>query len=107
MTSEAVEFRRRVLLSFQRGLLQNVSPNLRGVAVVPVGPTIRARFLFETVGEDEIEIASLVATEVNADFSEPVEVWEDAVAVPPSIRRDLEPGEVWVYLRQEPLIAME
>jgi hypothetical protein len=65
-----------------------------------------ARFLFESVSDEEIELASLVATEVDADFTSPVEVWDQALAVPPAVRRDLESGEVWVYLRREPALAM-
>jgi hypothetical protein len=107
MVSAAIEFRVSVLISFQRALLQNVPANLRGVAVVPVGPIIRARFIFETVGDEEFDIAGTVATEVNADFLAPVEVWEEAIAVPPDDSRDLEPGEVWVDLRQEPLLEMD
>lgn len=101
MTFDPAAFRIEVLLSFQRALWEMVTPTLRGVAVRPSYPLIEARFIYESVGEDEWEIASEVESYVVADFLPPVDVRFEAVAVGPAHRRVLAEGEWWVYLRRE------
>jgi hypothetical protein len=101
MTSETSAFRIEVLLSVQRALWDMVTPSLRGVAVKPAGPLIEARLIYESVTEEERMIAAEVEAYVVADFTPPVDVSFDAVAVSISAPRELEPGEEWVYLRRE------
>jgi hypothetical protein len=96
-----MEHRIEVLLSFQRALWDMVTPGLRGVAVTPAFPVIRARFLYAALDDDEDQIVAEVETYVVADFVPPVDVQFEAVAVPTHKTRDLLPGEEWVYLRQE------
>ena len=94
-------FRIEVLLSLQRALWDLVTPSLRGVAVTPTYPIIKARFIFETVGEDEEMIVSEAGAYVVADFVPPVDIHFTAVPLAPSLRRELGPVEEWVYRRQE------
>jgi hypothetical protein len=84
-----------------RGLWDNVTPSLRGVAVRPAKPLVEARFLYEAVGEAERMIVADVETEVIADLWQSAEVAFVAVASPAEVPRALEEGEEWVYLRQE------
>ena len=99
--TEQLDFRRHVLLSFQRALWDMVTAGLRGVAIRLEYPVIHARFLFESVGEEEAEIASETETYVAADFVPPVVVDFRAVTLPPGEPRVLEAGEEWVFLRRE------
>lgn len=101
MTSNSHSFRIEVLLSFQRALWDMVTPTLRGVAVKPVHPIIEARFIYESVGEEERMIAPEVEANVIADFLPPVEVNFTAVPVPSTLPRELLAGEEWVYIRRE------
>lgn len=101
MTTNSDPFRTEVLLSFQRALWDMVTPSLRGVAVRPVRPLIEARFIYESVGEEEQMIASEVEAYVVADFLPPVDVRFTAVPVPAGEPRDLQAAEEWVYLRRE------
>lgn len=101
-----MDFRVDVLLSFQRALWDEVTGNLRGVAVRPTSPVIEARFLYDTLpGEVEDEIVSEVETYVVADFNAPVDVRFRAEHSPIGTARTLEPGEEWVYLIREPMTA--
>ncbi|MEV0798877.1 hypothetical protein AB0I34_14350 [Kribbella sp. NPDC050281] len=98
-----MDFRVDVLLSFQRALWDEVTGNLRGVAVRPTSPVIEARFLYDTLpGGVEDEIVSEVETYVVADFNAPIDVRFRAVYSPRATARTLEAGEEWVYLRREP-----
>jgi hypothetical protein len=101
MTTEPAAFRTEVLLSFQRALWDMVTPALRAVAVRPAHPVIEARFVYETVAEEERMIVAEVEAYVVADFIPPVDVHVTAVAVPLGVPRELESGEEWVYRRRE------
>lgn len=102
MIPDPTEFRLKVLWSLQRGLWDEVTPNLRGVAVSPTYPLIEATFIYEILGDEEREIVAEVETLVYADFSPPVNAKFTAVMLPMSERRTLGPVEEWVYLRKEP-----
>ncbi|TDO55122.1 hypothetical protein EV651_11586 [Kribbella sp. VKM Ac-2571] len=101
MTTDSAAFRIEVLLSFQRALWDLVTPNLRAIAVRPTHPFIEARFIYETVDQEEHLLTSEVGSYVIADFVPPVDIRFDAVAVPPSQSRELLAGEEWVYRRRE------
>ncbi len=101
MTQNGNDFRLTVLWSFQRALLDEVTPNLRGVAVIPKSPVIEARFIYDNVSDFEREIVSDVEAYVAADFSDPVMVSFRAVSVPATEMRSLCEGEEWVYRRKE------
>ena len=93
----------QVLLSFQRALWDMVTPGLRAVAVRPEGPTIRARFLYETEpGENERGIVAEVETYVLADLDESLDVEFQALCLPLEVDRVADPDEHWVYRRYEP-----
>lgn len=94
-------FRREVLLSVQRALWDMVTPPLRGVSITHSFPTIRARFLYDYVSDEEREITSEAETYMIADFLPPVTVRFEAVALPIGLPRELEEGEIWAYLRRE------
>ena len=88
----------------QRALWEQVTPNLRGVAVALRGEEGRqevgARFLYEGhVGETERECTSLAETYCIADMTPDVAV---AFSVVEHASLDLLPDEEWVYLRHEP-----
>lgn len=93
-----------LLLSMQRALWEQVTPNLRGVAVVlrshGTSQRAEARFLYEgVVGDTERECTSLAETHCIADMAADVSV---AFSVVEQASVDLLPGEEWVYLRHEP-----
>ena len=94
-------FRISVLLSLQRALWDIVTPDLRGVAVTPSSPIIRARFIYEAVNPDLLELVSEAETTVYADFLPPINVQFVGVSEPLPARRLLEAGEEWFYLRRE------
>ncbi|SDB84613.1 hypothetical protein SAMN05216410_0405 [Sanguibacter gelidistatuariae] len=101
MTTDSTAFLREVLLSFQRALWDEVTPELRGIAIKLLHPLIEARFIYEAVGDFEQEITAEVGTYVLADFLPPVDIRFTAVASPPNEKRELEAGERWVYRRRE------
>lgn len=101
MTTDPAAFRIEVLLSFQRALWDLVTPVLRAVAVRPDYPLIAARLMYETVGDEERELAAEAEAYVVADFLPPVDVRFAAVAVPVGVNRELAAGEEWVYRRRE------
>lgn len=101
MTHDRGAFRIEVLLSFQRALWDLVTPGLRAVAVRPTYPRIEARFMYESVGQEERLLAAEVGAYVVADFAPPVDVRFDAVVLPSSESRELSEGEEWVYRRRE------
>lgn len=91
------------LLSMQRALWGEVTPDLRGVAVSWRGDEVRAVFLFDhPVGEQELDTVSCVETEVIADC-DPSETEFRAQYLPVADRRELPDGGDWgwVYLRRE------
>ncbi len=93
----------QVLLSMQRALWEQVTADLRGVAVSwegsESGGSVNARFLYEgDVGDLQRECVSLAETHCIADFSPAVSVAFQPVA---RAERDLRPKEEWVYLRWE------
>ena len=93
-----------LLLSMQRALWEQVTPNLRGVAVALRSgrnqSEVEARFLYQgDVGNTERECASLAETHCIADMSADVSV---AFFVVERASLDLLSGEEWVYLRHEP-----
>ena len=87
----------------QRALWDAVTPSLRGVAVKPTRPVIEARFIYEGLTEEDRQIVWEVEANVDADFNPPVELNFRPVSSSPPERRVLETGEMWVYLRREPL----
>lgn len=93
-----------VLLSMHRALWEQVTANLRGVAVAmrsaPSDQAITARFLYEgTIGEVERECVSLAETYCIADFLPDVAISFTAVE---NASRELVGAEEWIYLRYEP-----
>jgi hypothetical protein len=89
-----------VLLSMQRALWEQVTPNLRAVSVdLRDGEAVTARFLYDgPIGEVERECTSLAETYCIADMPPDVPVTFNAVE---RAARDLLPGEEWVYMRRE------
>lgn len=89
-----------VLLSMQRALWEQVTPNLRAVSVaLRDGQAVAARFLYDgPIGEVERECTSLAETYCIADMPPDVSVTFSAVE---RAARDLLPGEEWVYMRRE------
>lgn len=88
----------------QRALWEQVTPNLRGVAVAfrseETRRWVEARFLYEgLVGETECRCTSLAEASLIADMTHDVAV---AFSVIEHAPRDLLPEEEWVYLRYEP-----
>jgi hypothetical protein len=99
------DLRTAVLLSLQRALWQNVTPDLRGVAVsytgeVDAGAHVRVRFLYEgAVADLQKDCVSLTETYFIADFLDDMSTVFTAV---PDASLELEQGEWWVFLRWEP-----
>jgi len=94
--------RSQVLLSINRALWEQVTPDLRGVAASCSGDetqgTIHARFLYDgPVGELQTD-TSMAESYCIADFLEGVSVRFEPVA---HADLDLLDGEFWVYLRRE------
>ncbi len=92
------------MLSMMRALWEQVTADLRGVAVSYEGSleegSIEARFLYEGgVGELQAECVSMAETYCIADFPPGVSVVFRAL---PDATRDLLPSEHWVFLRWEP-----
>jgi hypothetical protein len=95
--------RTEVMLSMLRALWEQVTADLRGVAVSfqgsPEEGAIEARFLYEgDVGDVQTECVSMAETYCIADFPPEVTVAFRAV---PDAARDLLPDEHWVFLRWE------
>jgi len=96
--------RTEVILSMTRALWEQVTADLRGVAVAFQrslnGGSIEARFLYEAeVGDLQNECVSLAETYCIADFPPDVTVAFRAV---PNATRDLLPDEEWIFPRWEP-----
>lgn len=91
-----------LLASMQRALLNEVTPDLRGVAVSVGEDEIRGRLIFDTVLTDQSrERVSDVETEIVADYSGSVPVNLVAQHLPVEHPRFLEVGEYWAFLRYE------
>lgn len=101
MTIDPAAFRTEVLLSLQRAFWDLVTPGLRAVSVRPTYPLIEARLMYESVGDEERQLADEVESYVVADFLPPVDVRFTAVEVPTAVQRELVAGEEWVFRRRE------
>ncbi|MEI8408587.1 MULTISPECIES: hypothetical protein [unclassified Kribbella] len=103
------DLRIAVLLSLQRALWQQVTPDLRGVAVtwtgeLDAGADVRVRFLYEgAVADLQKECVSEAETYFAADFGEDLSTVFTAV---PDAGLELEQDEEWVFLRWEPTPEM-
>ncbi|WP_368540820.1 hypothetical protein [Enterobacter soli] len=63
-------------LSLQRALLGNVTPNIRAVIAELTGKSISILFYFEgEVDDDDEELASVIETEIIADFDDDFTVY--------------------------------
>jgi hypothetical protein len=103
-TRAVTDMRTDVILSMNRALWEQVTSDLRGVAVAHRGSadhgSIEARFLYESqVGDVPAECVSMAETYCIADLPPGVSVTFRAVA---DASRELLPGEQWVFLRWEP-----
>jgi len=78
-----------------------VLPSLRGVAVHVDYPSVRSRFLYETVGGKELVVTEDIETLIIADFPSDIDVRCVAEEVPTGSPRSLRDGEGWVFLRYE------
>ena len=71
-------------LSIQTALTTHVTPSLRSVslAVSPDGEDLTLQFVYDaTATEDELELPSIVATEVSAGWYNPAAVYERVLTV--------------------------
>lgn len=96
-------FKASVLLAFQESLTDMITPGLRGVAVDSWYPIIMARFFYEEITEETLEIISEVETYVFSSFPSSVGVHFKAELLP--LTADIEAAksesEEWVYIRWE------
>ena len=105
MADAVRDLRTAVLLSMQRALWEQVTPDLRGVAVrfsgvLDSGASVNARFLYAgSAGVVQRDCVSTAEAYFAADFLDDLTVSFDVVE---SAGRDLAAGEEWVYLRWEP-----
>lgn len=91
-----------LLASMQRALLNEVTPDLRGVAVRVGEDGVACRFVFESAITDEArERIDDIETEVIADYSGLTPVRCIGEHVPVDQPRSLHPGELWAFLRHE------
>jgi hypothetical protein len=104
-TEAEKQLRIRVLLALQVALFGEVRPSLRGVAAAWDRSSIRVRMLYDgPFGEDEVESASMVETELVASFhpEHEVEVVAQRLDYPAPLN-DVGDVDAWVYRRWEPL----
>jgi hypothetical protein len=103
------DLRTAVLLSMQRALWEQVTPDLRGVALAWSGELdgetrVEARFLYEgAVGELQDQCVSETEAYFVADFIDNMSTAFVAIA---HADRELEPEEEWVFLRWEPTLDL-
>jgi hypothetical protein len=91
-----------LLASIQRALLNEVTPDLRGVAARVGEDGIHARFIFDSgLTVQSRERVSDIETEVIADYSGLSPVHFVAEYLPSDLPRLLEQGEWWAFLRRE------
>ena len=101
---DAIEMRRKLLLSVQRALLGAVPAALRAVTCGWDGTTIKLHFVFDgEITSDDFEVAQVVATEVIADFTAPWTIDEQIVRIdhPHKLREDKDRLALCAYLRRE------
>lgn len=102
MSTERPDLRTEVILSVQRALLGEVTPDIRAVAVGWEGGVVRARFVFDhPVTEDDRDKVLGINMYVQDDFDD---FQETDFTAEFSLERPLElkPGEGWwVYMRDE------
>lgn len=103
-TEQEKELRIRILLRLQVALLGEVRAHLRGVVADWNESRIYVRMLYDgPVGEDEIETADMVGTELVASFHPEYEVEVVAERLDaPARLNELEGVKAWVYSRWEP-----
>jgi hypothetical protein len=101
------DLRIRVLTSVQRALLGVVTPNLRAVAVSFSRERVEARFIYDSPGDDDVELMQEAETQVMADFDESVSVAFRMELVTMPAPFAVAADEVLVYLRREPDIDLE
>jgi hypothetical protein len=91
-----------VLVAMQRALWDQVTPELRGVAVSWAEALVAARFLYDLPITDDLEgLVGEVETEVLTDFAPDVRSVFRTEHLPSPLPRTLLSGEAWVYLRKE------
>lgn len=87
-------------LSIQRALLGEVSDKLRAVTFSVSDVCLEIKFYFDgEVGEDDLESASCVETEVLADYEEGYKVSVRCLRV--DLPTSIEDCGVWVFRRRE------
>jgi hypothetical protein len=95
-----------VFFSIMRSTWGRVTPELRGVAYLLKGSSLRVRFLYADEPEEWIvEEVSCAETECIADFW-PLEVSYVVEHLSVGQPRELQPGQRWVYVRYEPARMM-
>lgn len=87
-------------LSLQRALLGNVTPNIRAVIAELSGKNISLLFYFEGEVDDDDELASVIETEIIADFDDDftVDTTVQRLDYPQRIKNT---NGLLVYLRKE------
>ncbi len=96
-------YRAHPAVQVQRALWDTVTPELRGVTLKAVEPTIGGRFIFDHAPTlEERDLVACAETEVMADFEPSIDVRFVAVSSIPPAPRDVLPGEEWIYARREP-----
>ncbi len=87
-------------LSLQRALLGEVSDKLRAVTFSVSGACFDIKFYFDgEVGEDDLESASCVETEVLADYEEGYKVSVRCLRV--DMPSPIDDCGIWVFRRRE------
>lgn len=87
-------------LSIQRALLGKVVPALRAVVFSLEGVNVEVRFYFDGfISEVDKESASVVETEILADYEESVRVEVRCIRL--DSPEPINDGGVWVYQRRE------
>lgn len=103
------DLRTAALLSMQRALWEQVTPDLRGVALtwsgeLDAGAQVASRFLYEgAVGELQEQCVSEAEAYFVADFLEDMST--NFVAVEHA-DRELQGDEEWVFLHWEPTLDL-
>ncbi|MCP4582426.1 MAG: hypothetical protein GY839_12515 [candidate division Zixibacteria bacterium] len=101
MTSDEIEFRCDVLLTFQVALLGMVVPSLRGVTVGWDEDSITGICFYDCdITDEEVEVASQIETEIYASFPDH-EVSVTAVKYPMPNNLEIKVLEAWAYCRNE------
>ncbi|WP_061249968.1 hypothetical protein [Leptospira alstonii] len=94
--------RKSVLLSAQRALLGNISPNLRAVSIGFTEQSISIRFYYETQpSEIEYDLVDSITSEILADFDH-INNIDEEIIVTQEKANQLNGLNDWIYLRFEP-----